>query len=68
MYGVNETGNIESNKTYHTKLRIVVRLSTVRFRMHPEYVSVIGELYKKADLVVYRLVEEFDVTKFLLGY
>ena len=67
MYGVNETDNIESKKTYHKKFRIVAKLPTLRFRMHPEYVSIIGELCKKADLVVYRLVEA-DVTKFLLGY
>jgi len=36
MYRVNETSNIESNKTYHKELGNVVKLSTMGCRMHPE--------------------------------
>lgn len=35
MYGVNETGNIESKKTYRKEYGNVVKLSTMSCRMHP---------------------------------
>ena len=36
MYGVNEPGNTESNKTYRKELGNVVKLSTMSCRMRPE--------------------------------